>query len=226
MRFLLSNLMNPAKPTTFANLEARIPDVYRHDDVALENHPRPRFIKSHEYFIPLYPRVVYLVRDPRDVVISNYHWLQKSRLLDMEMTLDDYIPIFIAGEFEANGSWGDHIGSWLGAREHDHQRFLLVQYEKMLSETASELTRIASFVGLSFNQDAIDQAIVRSTADRMRTLEHAQSEEWSTTQGTRPDIPFVGPARAGGWQDILTPQAVTQIEGAWSHHMMRLGYLS
>ena len=35
--------------------------------------PRPRILKSHECFQPQYPRIIYIVRDPRDICVSFYH---------------------------------------------------------------------------------------------------------------------------------------------------------
>ncbi len=77
-RFLVGNLAYPDDPMTFLNLEQRIPDMYTHSDRTMRNLPRPRIIKSHECFDPRYKRIVYIVRDPRDVAVSNYHvsgWL-------------------------------------------------------------------------------------------------------------------------------------------------------
>lgn len=48
MRFLLTNLTCTHEPTTFLNLEARMPEIYFHYDPYLRGIPRPRLIKSHE----------------------------------------------------------------------------------------------------------------------------------------------------------------------------------
>jgi len=71
-RFLVCNLINPDDPVNFAQLESRIPEIYDVTDRALRAFPRPRIIKSHECFDPRYKKIVYIVRDPRDVLISYY----------------------------------------------------------------------------------------------------------------------------------------------------------
>jgi hypothetical protein len=58
----------------------------------------------------------------------------------------------------------------------------------------------------------------------MRKLEEAQAKQWSTTRDTRQDIPFVRAAKAGGWKAGLPEAAVAQLEDAWGHLMVDLGY--
>src|SRR5215469_3707989 len=113
-RFLLGNLVYPSDPMTFLNLESRVPDMYVHSDREMRNLPRPRMIKSHECFDPRYKKVVYIVRDPRDVAVSNYHWELKRRVLSDDCSLEQFVPRFIAAEIEPKlGSWSDHVLSWL-----------------------------------------------------------------------------------------------------------------
>jgi hypothetical protein len=69
-RFLIANLIYQDDPVTFANVEQRIPDIYTSSKRHLKKLPRPRMIKTHEYFDPRYKKVVYIVRDPRDVALS------------------------------------------------------------------------------------------------------------------------------------------------------------
>jgi len=41
-----------------------------------------RIIKSHEYFDPRSKKVIYIVRDPRDVALSYYDFSRKYRQID------------------------------------------------------------------------------------------------------------------------------------------------
>ncbi len=86
-RFLIGNLLDQEDPITFANIESRIPEIYFFPDKVLRRLPRPRILKSHEYFDHRYKRVVYIVRDPRDVATSMYHYSRElgrmARLLEV-----------------------------------------------------------------------------------------------------------------------------------------------
>jgi hypothetical protein len=69
-RFLMANLAHPGTEVSFANIERLIPDTASQSSRTLKRTPRPRIIKSHEYFDARYPKVIYIVRDPRDVALS------------------------------------------------------------------------------------------------------------------------------------------------------------
>jgi hypothetical protein len=113
--------------------------------------------------------------------------------------------------------------SWLGARGHDRE-FLLVRYEDLLADTHREMTRISEFLSLQVSPENISKAIEMSTADNMRKMEIAQSDEWVTTKPSRKDINFVRSAKSGQWQKELPPAAAAEIEAAWGPVMQLLGY--
>src|ERR1022692_875988 len=177
-RFLLANLRFPNEPATWANINRLIPDPSGTAKRDFDRMPRPRIIKSHECFDPRYPRVIYIVRDPRDVALSAYHYDRKGRNIPDGFPLEKYVTTRFMKTDEYFGSWGEHAGSWLVnpnnilqiSRLKDgflgtmgswgenvmswvgargHDReFLLVRYEDLLEDTRREMTRISEFLGL------------------------------------------------------------------------------
>jgi hypothetical protein len=223
-RFLVCNLINPDDPVNFAQLESRIPEIYDVTDRSLRAFPRPRIIKSHECFDPRYKKIVYIVRDPRDVLISYYEFQLKRRVISEELSLEEFVPLFMESEIEPKtGSWRDHVVSWTATRG-GQKNFLLLRYEDMIADTQKESTKIASFLGLDSNSERIARAVVLSSADRMRKLEKEQSRQWKETKKTRQDKPFVRKAASGGWKTILSEKSVAQIESAWGDVMRSAGY--
>jgi hypothetical protein len=221
-RFLIANLMHPGQPVTFANIETVIPDAQALSSRALKRVPRPRLIKTHEYFEPRYRRVVYLVRDPRDVALSLYNFRRKYGSLDDSYPLERYVAErFLPGDLDV--SWGEHVGSWLGTRMN-HPGFMLVRYEDLLQDPPRELTRLAGFLGVAASTESLAQAIERSSASRLRELERVEHEAWVTTKGKRADVPFVAQAVAGAWKQRLPEPSVALIESAWGQLMNTLGY--
>src|SRR5271170_1224418 len=137
-RFLVCNLMNPDDPVNFAQLESRIPEIYFVTDWKLRSFPRPRVIKSHECFDPRYKRIIYIVRDPRDVFISYYEFQLKRRVISDDCSLEEFLPRFMESEFEPKtGSWRDHVVSWTATRG-GQKSFLLLRYEDLLADTRQE----------------------------------------------------------------------------------------
>jgi len=223
-RFLVSNLVNPDDPVTFATLESRIPEIYDVPDRLLRGMPRPRIIKSHECFDPRYKKIIYIVRDPRDVAVSYYEFQLKRRVVSEDCSLEEFVPRFMESEFEPKtGSWGDHVLSWLATRQGQNN-FLLLRYEDMQKKTQIEAAKIASFLGLDPSPERTARAVELSSAERMRELEKKQSHQWKETKKTRKDKPFVRKAVSGGWKATLPQSCVVQIESAWGHIMQMVGY--
>ena len=221
-RFLIANLMHPDKPVTFANIETIIPDATALPSRELKRVPRPRLIKTHEYFEPRFRKVIYLVRDPRDVVLSLYNFRRKYRSVDDSYPIERYVAErFLPGDLDV--SWGEHVGSWMGTRMN-HLGFLLVRYEDLLQDPTCELCRLASFLGIAANTESLTQAIERSSANRLRQLERVEHEAWVTTKGKRADVPFIAEAVAGTWKQKLPQPSVALIESAWGDLMNSLGY--
>jgi hypothetical protein len=222
-RFLIANLIRPNQGVGFANIHGIIPgiDVVRHRDML--RFPRPRIIKSHQYFDPRYQRVVYIVRDPRDVALSEYHAQRKSKRIGDDYPIEEFVRRFVAGESCDYSSWGEHAASWLSTR-YGQPSFLLLRYEDMLEDTNRELSRMSSFLGLEPSAELIQQAVSRSAADKMRKLEKSQAHLFNATKDTRQDIQFVRNAKAGGWHSGLPEASILQIERTWGHLIRWLGY--
>src|SRR5215469_1564735 len=253
-RFLLGNVLNPTERITFANVEHKVPDIHAQSKKGLLRTPRPRLIKSHECFDPRYRRVIYIVRDPRDVAVSAYHYDRKEKNIADDFPVEAYVDNRFLNTDDYFGTWGEHAGSWLASSHNilkmsrlkndflgtpgswgknvvrwlgacgDSGKFLLIRYEDLLERTQQEMTRVAEFLELQASPERIARAVELSSADNMRKLEVAQSSQWVTTRESRKDILFVRSAKSGQWKQVLPPQSVAAIEAAWGPVMQLLGY--
>jgi len=224
-RFLIANLLHAEMDINFLNIEKLIPDTSSISSRGLKRISRPRFIKTHEYFDHRYPKVVYIVRDPRDVALSYYNFQRKYRQLSDAYPLEKYIDDFLDGRFASRGwgTWAENVGSWMATRSQD-PNFLLLRFEDLLESTQAQVERMAKFLGAPSTPENIARAIACSSADRMRELEKGQQNQWVATKKHRKDIPFVGDARAGNWKAKLPPSCVQRIEVTWGPLMSSLGY--
>jgi len=222
-RFLVANLVWPDEAVTFANLDRLVPATAAVSSRALDRVPRPRIIKCHNYFDHRYQNIIYIVRDPRDVVLSEYRYVLKGGGIPDDYPMEQFVARFIRGEVNEYSSWKESVGTWLAARG-DSDRFLLLRYEDMVEHTTRELGKIAKFLHLDATPQRISQAAERSSADHMRALEKKQGDSWVVTKGKRKDIPFVGTAKSGVWKSGLPKACVEQIENAWGPLISTLGY--
>jgi len=222
-RFLIANLVYPEKHPDFSSINELIPDPEALSKKHLSKMPRPRVLKSHQYFDPRYPRIIYVVRDPRDVALSQYHFHRKRRLIEDTYPIGRFVTRFVAGETSEYGSWAENVSGWLATR-YGRPGFLLLRYEDMIADTSAELAKVAAFLNIVADSSRIAHAVEQSSANKMRELESAQTGLWSSTKDTRADVPFVRSAKAGGWKTGLPESSVSELERAWSPLMKWLGY--
>ena len=225
VRFLVANLAYPDRVVDFSTINEVTPDPEALSKRKLAVMPRPRIIKSHQYFDPRYPKVICIVRDPRDVALSNYHFGIKRRLIGEELPIEEYVSRFLRGQHSDHGygAWGENVGSWFYLRRKS-PHFLLVTYESLLSNPMEIMGSIAKFLNIDPDPKRLTRAIEQSTAERMREMEKKQAHQWSSTTGTRLDKPFVRAAQAGGWREQLPHACIGAIESEWGELMLDLGY--
>lgn len=223
MRFLIANLLQQNQPVGLLDADDLIPIVDGKSKKFFESMKSPRIIKSHFSLIPAYKRVIYVVRDPRDVVMSQYHYQVKRGVLERDAPLDNYVQSFIKGEVCPYGSWGENVGSWFFTR-CDDPNFLLLRYEDMLANVTSGAVRISHFLGLGQDANRIAIAVERSSVENMRKAEKAEGKKWGSTKGTRQEMSFFRSAKSGEGRAKLSRQSIEQIEKAWGRLMQSVGY--
>ena len=162
-----------------------------------------RLIRSHEVRAVGDRRVVYLVRDPRSVVLSEYRW----QLMEGHFsgTFDAFVDDFLDGSCNPWGSWGEHVRFWLGGAAASEPR-LVVRYAEMRADPQRALADVLAFLGESAAPGAIARAVAGNTLAAMRA-----KEEEAAVPKHRRDLSHVGEGAVDGWRGELGPEASRRI---------------
>src|ERR1700730_10418771 len=110
LRFLLYDSLL-GETARFSRVNQAIPDVKLHKGGLPLMPGGGRLIKTHEVYHPEYQKAVYLVRDPRDVALSEYAYQTALGLADAN--LDEYLRKFVTQSVNPFASWHRHVDSWL-----------------------------------------------------------------------------------------------------------------
>ncbi|GEN85847.1 sulfotransferase domain-containing protein [Oceanobacillus sp. FSL W8-0428] len=188
----------------------------------IENLPSPHLVWSHNGYDTSYPKVIYLVRDPRDVVISYHHHFQKY--YNESRQFDAFFTAFMNGDIDP-GMWDAQVESWLDNQDEVRNGFLLVKYEDLLADTATEAKRLINFLNLNRSEQEINEAVHWASFDNMKALEQKQKEHLNgPSQLVNPALPFVREGKANKWKSVLSNDQQQQINQTFAKTLSRLGY--
>ena len=219
---------DPEHRVTTKNLGAFVPTIHG-DDAGISAHealPDPRIFRNEWPDYPaLYPRTVYLVRDPRSVLVSYFHHYRVTTG-DTKTSLDDFIELYLREgcirSWEPRLTrWDRQVAEWKNLERTDS--VMIVKYEDMHADRQAVLKQIASFCRIPPSRDAIDAAVERGSFEEMRFAEQQHGAE------AYPQEPgsagwFLRRGRVDAWKDELTPQTRTAIEEEFRPVMEALGY--
>lgn len=182
-----------------------------------------RLIKSHEPYTPglgdKYTRVVYMVRDGRDVVVSYYH--HHLHVGKDPGPMGEFLQRCLEGSLDGWGSWPAHIRAWLDSPHARDGRLRMVRYEDLLERPEEELAGVARFLSLPAEPAAIRATVDLHTAERMRERER---ETEYHQRSVRPDVPFIRRAASGEHAEVLTAEQLRLFEEVAGAELARLGY--
>jgi hypothetical protein len=226
VRFLIANMLHPDGTTDFYNINQRVPDIYTMPDRKLLELGAPRYLKSHEYFDPRYPQVLYVVRDVRSVVVSYYNHLQLIGSIADDESIDDFVKRFIDGKMSRYGSWKENVLSWIRVRGQDVSRFKLVRYEDLKADCVFELESISAFLNLDKSSQQLRDIAELSSFSRMKALEQNGIDKTMLSKRYRHvEGGFVRSGGTSDWKQALSPESIDEITKDCGDLLGELGYL-
>jgi len=195
--------------------EPGVPTVeFTHDDYP-QLKPSGRLVADKSIYSG--KRVVLLVRDPRDVLVSYYFQYTrrgaKERANDAQF--DGTISDFIRQDIGALRSIVAFYNIWVRNRTVPTSLHLL-RYEALHHDPASELRALIDFLGLpDFGATARDNAIRFATFENMRRLEETdalRNDRLRSTVAGDPEAFKVRRGVVGGYRDYLSADDIAYVE--------------
>ncbi|KAF7480319.1 hypothetical protein GHT09_008340 [Marmota monax] len=149
----------------------------------------PRLLASHLPF-HLIPKtlftskakVIYVMRSPKDVLVSGYYHRSVTKLSKNPESLEQYFQWFLEGNV-AYGSWFEHIRGWMSMR--DRENVLLLSYEELQKDPRSIIEKICQFLGKKLNPEELDSVLKNSSFQVMNQNKMSNFEILSETFTTK-----------------------------------------
>jgi estrone sulfotransferase len=210
LRFVIASLLAPNDEITFRNIDKFIPDPER-TTLDIEKMASPRIMKTHWPYFDVFPRFAYVVRDPRDVFISYYHYASNNGWFDGDLESFSSFPVIY-------GTWADHVDSAFRCIASRPDRALLLKYEQLLSDALAEVRRLARFFGLNNSDDEIEAALAKNSFTSLKSKEQTYGPERDTASG------FFRAGTSGQWRSRLSPGQLCRMTEEYRPFLERLGY--
>ncbi|MDQ3964077.1 MAG: sulfotransferase domain-containing protein [Actinomycetota bacterium] len=220
LAMMIANYLRPGE-IDFTTYHHVVPDInylqVRSGSLSRYDSSLPRrFFVTHSPFDRALKRVVYVIRDPRDVMVSyGNFWNQQHPDAKVDLTT------FVREIPHYPCEWDEHVSGWM---RRDDAGFLLVSYEQMTEDPAGVLTRVLSFAGLTPEEELVNAAVDATRFDRLKQLEEKWRQENPDEVAGRSEERFMRRGEAGGWRDEIDRHLVAELETRFGDVMERFGY--
>ena len=201
-----------------------------------------RFLKTHSCFVNTDKfrftdrhntlGVIYIVRDPRNIVTSHAHHFQTTPEQAHESLLSHR---YLGKTSEKHcltylGSWKYHYNSWKIFRKFN--KYLLVKYEDLINDTEKTFLNILKFIAhlgrvrFSYDTEKFQNTLKTTGFETMQKLEAKESfVEAKENMQTGEKIKFFNLGIKNDWKKLLDEKIKENLEKELEEEMKELKYL-
>lgn len=236
-RFLIYQYLHGAAESS-AQIAGEIPDLHVEGQVRALAGREQATIKTHALWTPQTAgeRFIYIVRHPRDVLLSCLHYMrvQSPGTLNKGTSDEQYVrlflklggdPLYLQSRF---GTIEEHWRSWL---EQGSFPGIVVRYEDMKADAARELRRIVESTGGEYDEARGRRAAELSSFDAMRALEVREKAAgvqnkvfFGAPQRVREGLLFMNKGQSGRSLERIARGLDAECDARFASTLERFGY--
>ncbi|XP_003383429.1 PREDICTED: amine sulfotransferase-like [Amphimedon queenslandica] len=179
----------------------------------LDDMPSPRGFKTH---LPYHlcpggdPRqspakYIYVYRNPKDTMVSNYHFSVK--FLPEDMPWSNYYKMMLSGDVYF-GNIFDHMRGWYIHK--DLPNVLIISYEMLKKDSFNMIKKISDFLGYQLQDDVIADITKLTSFEKMRGNELANNS-WMDKY-RREGAGFMRKGVIGDWKSLFSEEESIEID--------------
>nr|XP_028579062.1 amine sulfotransferase-like isoform X2 [Podarcis muralis] len=225
---------------------------YNVRNVDYVSRPSPRLFASHlpYYLVPkglrnIRAKVVYVARNPKDVLVSFYHFSKTIAKYEEVEDFGIFMERFLAGKVYG-GSWLDHVGGWYSHK--DDFNILFLTYEEMKKDLRSCVLKLCNFLGKRLTEKEVDAVVDQATFNKMKADPRANYEfmppdlmDHSKGHFLRKGMEYIwsygylfdhhnarsfcllpGPGTVGDWKNTMTVAQSERFDSVFKERMEKL----
>lgn len=168
-------------------------------------------------------RYIHVVRDPKDVFVSQYHFLRGLVFGPLMPSVETWLELFVRGEFTPvpSMSWPAYTDAYW--RQRDRSNVAVVFFEDLVTDLPGALRRIAEFLQVDLDAGQLDAVVAKSTFASMSAIDEkfyppAPGVPWGSGQGR-----MIRQGRSGAASELLSARQRQRIDDHCRRELGRLG---
>ncbi|XP_078507049.1 sulfotransferase 2B1-like [Lissotriton helveticus] len=188
-----------------------------------ENYSPPRMFTSHlprqlfaKSFFSTKAKVIYTIRNPKDVLVSMYHYASIANYLNTPSNFEELLGDFLAGRVPF-GSWFDHVQGWMEMK--DRSKFFFITYDELLEDLHGSVVRICEFLGKKLDEDAIDRVVKNSSFEAMKNNDMCNYSKVSEKVMDMTKGQFLRKGTSGDWKNHFTVAQSERFDRVYKERM-------
>ncbi|KAF3320199.1 flavonol sulfotransferase-like protein [Carex littledalei] len=208
------------------------------DEQYLETLPCPRVLGTHLPYSILPESIkkskcpiIYISREPKDVLVSLWHMMNKSQGFNKSFTFTRAFELFCEGQMPFGPVW-DHVLEYymksLQLNPNCEKRLILfLKYEEMMNDPVNGVMKLANFIGCPFQAEEIRNGIVDEIVDfcsfnKLKDLD-INKNGGIGIDNAQNDF-FFRKAVVGDWQNHMTPEMAIKLDEITKQKLHKSGF--
>jgi hypothetical protein len=171
---------------------------------------------------------IYIVRDPRDVLVSYSKHMKKSISETLKLIQDDNHIGFLEDKEgvigDIRGSWSQHYNSW---KNFNIREKLIIKYEDLIEDPFNNFLKAINYlnrlIGLKVDEENIKKCIKITSFNNLQNLEKTTGFKEKLTNHS--DVPFFNTGKVNQWQKVLDKETINIVEKKFAKEMSELNYI-
>ncbi|KAK9057434.1 hypothetical protein SSX86_022269 [Deinandra increscens subsp. villosa] len=163
-------------------------------------------------------KFVYVCRDPKDVLVSMWHFILKLRPKEMgPVSLDQMFQMFCEGVVEYGPYWDHVLGFWEACLKSP-DKILFFKYEEIKRDPEAHVKKLAEFMGVPISAQEEENGMAKKIAE-FCSFEHLKSLEVTKTGAYKANNglvvannDFFRRGEVGDWKCHLTEEMKDRID--------------
>lgn len=206
-------------PNIFCNIDNDLPRIFN------THIPYQLLAKALD---PLQCRVVYVTRNPKDTLVSMWHFMNKRKMKTDEPWPIDMAVEEFCSQVLAYGPYYDHAMGYKKLSLEKPQNALFLTYEELKNDPKSVVRTLGSFLGFPFEGEGGEEEIeeiAKSCSFEVLSNHQVNKSEGTVGSYPMPKSAFYRKGMVGDYKNVLTHDMIEKIDALTREKFHSSGFI-